>query len=229
MKAVILAGGRLLPSPQVEGLVANASLILAADSGLRHARALGLEPAAVVGDFDSVAADDLAAFPELPRVRHPVRKDALDLELAADLALERGATQLVILGAFGSRLDQSLGALLVGFRLSRAGTEVSLHDGYRDAHPLLAGAELELTLPPATTFSLLALEESRCTIVGAEYTLDDQPLPFGVGLGLANRSFGSTRVQLHSGLVAVIVERSIVEPGSDEDEQNLLAQRPSEA
>lgn len=227
MKAVILAGGRLLPSPQVKGLVEGAALILAADSGLRHARALGLQPAAVVGDFDSVAEDDLAAFPDLPRVQHPVRKDSLDLELAADLAVERGATELRVLGAFGSRLDQSLGALLVGFRLRKAGIVISLHDGYRDAHPLLAGARLELALPPGTTFSLLALEDARCTIEGAEYTLDDEEVPFGVGLGLANRSLGSTRVLLHSGLVAVIVERSIIDTGLDEDEQSLLRQARS--
>lgn len=220
MKAVILAGGRLRLSPEVDELVEGASLILAADSGLRHARSLGLDPAAVVGDFDSVADDDLAAFPDLPRVRHPVRKDALDLELAADLALERGASELLILGAFGSRLDQSLGALLVGFRLRKAGIPISLHDGFRDAHPLLAGSQLELKLPSGTTFSLLALEEARCTIEGAEYDLDDEPLPFGVGLGLANRSLGSTRVIVHAGQVAVIVERSIIGPHLDEDEQN---------
>ncbi|MEX2541247.1 MAG: thiamine diphosphokinase [Trueperaceae bacterium] len=212
MKAVILAGGRLAPSPHLEELLAGHSLVLAADSGLRHALALGLEPAAIVGDFDSVAEADLASFPELPQLRHPVRKDQLDLELAIDLAMERGADELLVLGAFGSRLDQSLAALLIGARLRTQGIAISLHDGVRDAYPLTAGDTLDLALPPGMTFSLLALEQSRCTVAGADYPLSDAPLPFGVGLGLANRAMDGPRIAVHEGAVAVIVERTVMEP-----------------
>ena len=210
MKAIILAGGNLLPAPYLRELVAGAGIVLAADSGLRHAQALGLEPQAVVGDFDSVSAEVLARYPELPRHPHPVDKDLLDLELAIDLALERGATRLVVLGAFGSRLDQTLAALLIGARLVRDGTPVSLHDGERDAYFVPAGRSLSLDLPARTTFSLLALMDSRCTLGGADYALDGATLRFGVGLGLANRAReGGPRLAVHEGLVALVVERAL--------------------
>jgi thiamine pyrophosphokinase len=206
VKAVILAGGRLVPSARLAPLIEGAGLVVAADSGLRHARLLRLEPAAIVGDFDSVSAADLEAYPEVPRLRFPARKDLLDLELAIDFARERGASELTILGAFGTRLDQSLACLLIGARLRREGLAISLHDGERDAFPAVAGERLRLELPAGTVFSLLALEDSRCSVGGADYPLERAELPFGIGLGVANRARGGPDVEVHEGLVAVIVE-----------------------
>jgi thiamine pyrophosphokinase len=207
MKAVILAGGRLTPAPHLVPRLEGAGVVLAADSGLRHARALGLTPDLIVGDFDSVSRRDLEAFPGLPQIRHPARKDELDLELAIAVALERGASELVILGAFGTRLDQSLACLLIAARLRRGGVAVSLHDGERDAFPLAAGDRLSLDLPAGMVFSLLALESGICSVSGAEYPLDRALVPFGVGLGVANRALGGPLVEVHEGLIAVIVER----------------------
>ncbi|MEX2535339.1 MAG: thiamine diphosphokinase [Trueperaceae bacterium] len=210
MKTVILAGGELRPTNHLKQLISDAGLVLAADSGLRHARALGLQPAAIVGDFDSVEQRHLAAYPNLPRFEHPADKDQLDLELTVDLALERGATELVIVGAFGSRLDQSLACLMIAARLRRdLMIPVSLHDGERDAYPLAAGNTLLLDLQTGTVFSLLALIDSRCSVSGARYNLTNAPLAFGVGLGLANRARNGPRVEVHEGLVAVIVERTL--------------------
>lgn len=209
MKTLILAGGDLEAAEHLQALLANVELVLAADSGLRHARVLGLMPDAIVGDFDSVSAAELERYPNLPSFEHPIDKDQLDLELAIEMALARGAEELVVLGAFGSRLDQSLASLLICARLSRTGIEVSLHDGNRDAYVAAAGQSLSLSLPDGTVFSLLALEESRCSVSGADYVLEAAHLPFGVGLGLANRAAGGPELQVHEGLVALIVERSL--------------------
>jgi thiamine pyrophosphokinase len=213
-RAVILAGGRLRLSPGLHSLVRDADLVIAADSGLRHARSLPLEPDVVVGDFDSVSLADLEAHPSIERIRHPERKDELDLELAIDLAIDRGARRLVVLGAFGTRFDQSLACLLIAARLCREGFEISLHDGERDAFLMRGGDELELELPDGAPFSLLALEHARCTVSGARYPLSNAALPFGVGLGTANASQGGPRVSVHDGLVAVIVELFTETPGT---------------
>lgn len=215
MKALILAGGRLVPSPRLAPLLHGAELVVAADSGLRHARYLRLNPTAVVGDFDSVALADLEAYPSLARLRHPVRKDRLDLELALELAIERGADDLVVLGAFGSRLDQSLACLLIAARLRRDGLAISLHDGERDAYLLGAGDQLAPDLTDGTVFSLLALESARCTVTGSDYPLSNAVLPFGVGLGTANVARGGPRITVHDGMVAIIVEYQVEVPNID--------------
>src|SRR5262247_3778312 len=97
---VILLGGDLVPTPRVERALDGARVI-AADSGMRHAAALGVVPELWTGDFDSVPAELLAEWLDTPREVYPSGKDKTDGELAVDAALARGATSLVLAGAFG--------------------------------------------------------------------------------------------------------------------------------
>src|SRR5439155_23558943 len=75
-----------------------------------HAEALGLEVDVVVGDLDSVSSSALAnARAGGARVdEHPAEKDATDLELALDEAVAAGATEIVVVGGHGGRLDHLL-------------------------------------------------------------------------------------------------------------------------
>ncbi len=207
---MVLAGGELTITPQVQRLAAEASLVIAADSGLRHARGLGLTPDLIVGDFDSVAEDDLNAFPTVPRQVHSPDKDQLDLELAIDEARERGVRRLAILGALGGRFDQSLAALLIAARLCRKDLVLSLHGGEADAFLLCDGGEQCLEIGPGTVFSLLSLEgSSTVSVTGARYALEHSELRFGLGLGISNVAAEDPCVTAHQGLVAIIVERNL--------------------
>lgn len=204
----MLAGGPLEPTARLRRLAAEAAFVVAADSGLAHAAALGVRPQLLVGDMDSVRSADEARWPHLARERHPTAKDALDLELALDAARARGATRLRVMGAFGGRLDQTLATLLIGARLARDGLEVALHGDGRDAHPLAAGAAVDLDVPAGVTFSLLALTDpTRASVRGARFELDDAALPFGSGLGVSNESRARPRVRCEAGLLVVVVER----------------------
>src|SRR5262245_33020850 len=97
---VILLGGELQPSPRLARELPGARVI-AADSGMRHAAALGVTPELWTGDFDSVPERLLAEWPDTPREIFPSGKDKTDGELAVDAALKRGATSLLLAGAFG--------------------------------------------------------------------------------------------------------------------------------
>ena len=78
--------------------------IIAADGGYRSLRARGIEPDFVMGDFDS-----LGYRPEHPNVEtHPVMKDDTDLGLAVRWALAHGYRRLVMAGALGGRIDQTI-------------------------------------------------------------------------------------------------------------------------
>src|SRR5262245_65069189 len=97
---VILLGGELQPTPRLAHDIAGARVI-AADSGMRHAAALGVAPELWTGDFDSVPAELLAEWPDTPREVYPSGKDKNEGELAVDAALARGGTSLVLAGAVG--------------------------------------------------------------------------------------------------------------------------------
>ena len=77
--------------------------VIAADGGLRHTQALGIAPAEILGDFDS-----LGYVPEGARV-YPVEKDDTDAMLAARRGLELGLREFVFYGALeGPRLDHTV-------------------------------------------------------------------------------------------------------------------------
>ncbi len=89
MRAVIFANGSLnLPVALSPG-----DFIIAADGGAQHCLALGLIPAVVIGDLDSLTPADLEALEAQGAeiVQFPARKDFTDLELALKHARSSGA------------------------------------------------------------------------------------------------------------------------------------------
>jgi thiamine pyrophosphokinase len=112
---VVVATGS--PHPSVAERLPGRAVVVAADGGVDTALALGLEVSVAVGDFDSVTPQGLAAVEAAgARIeRHPATKDATDLELALDRAVELGATRIVVVGADNGRIDHLLeGLLLLG-------------------------------------------------------------------------------------------------------------------
>ena len=84
---VVVSGGEPL-DPQAALAVPAGAPVIAADSGLDSALALGLDVTVATGDFDSASPEAVAAA-EASGVRierHPAEKDATDLELALDTA-----------------------------------------------------------------------------------------------------------------------------------------------
>jgi thiamine pyrophosphokinase len=111
MKAFIYTGGAIHPSYITE-MPAEGDLILAADSGFSNARALGVMPQILLGDFDSLG-DGVEVPDGVEVIRVPAEKDDTDTQLAVRTALERGATELVIIGGLEGRLDHTLSSIAI--------------------------------------------------------------------------------------------------------------------
>jgi thiamine pyrophosphokinase len=87
--------------------------IIAADSGVDSAIALGLAPHVVIGDLDSISEAGLRRVREsgIEVLASPVDKDLTDTELALHHAIETGCNELVVLSSGGGRLDHAHGLL----------------------------------------------------------------------------------------------------------------------
>lgn len=135
LRAILFANGSL-PDPQAaRRLVRSGDLILAADGGSRHALALGLMPAVIIGDLDSLSPADRRRLESAGArlIVHPRDKDQTDLELALDFALRQGCTSVVILAALGGRLDQTLANLALLAAPRFAALDIRLDDGLEEA------------------------------------------------------------------------------------------------
>lgn len=202
----ILLGGALTVDDRVRALVAG-SRVIAADGGMRHAEALGVQPEVWVGDFDSTDAALVARFPDITRKSFPPAKNLTDGALAVEEALERGAARIVMAGALqGERTDHGLMNLLLAVRLAGDGIEIVLTSGEEEAHPLLAG-ETVVEMPEGALFSVLGVSDLAGLSIGnAVYPLEDFALPFGAARGVSNKAKGGpVRFGLKNGSGIIIL------------------------
>ena len=185
--ALVFAGG----DPPEKGLasqLAAGALVIAADSGVEHAQALGRHIDVAVGDFDSVAPEALAqAEAQGARLlRHPAEKDATDLELALDVAAARGATHVTIVGGYGGRIDHTLANLLLLGADRFAAFELDAWFGTGHVTVIRHVARLEGA--PGAYVSLLAVDGPArgVSTSGLRYPLHDAVLLPGSTLGVSN-------------------------------------------
>jgi len=135
---VIVAGGDL-PCPEgLKTVAKRARLVVAVDGGFSKARAVGIPVHVLVGDLDSLP--ETSFPPGLKVLRHPVEKDATDLELALDYAVGLSPGELHLFGALGRRLDHTLANLNL---LERYQIPITVHHGRETLHAVSGKLVLE--------------------------------------------------------------------------------------
>ena len=196
----ILLGGDLTRTPLLERQI-EGTRIIAADAGIGHAAMLGLTPELWVGDFDSIPQDLPGRLASVPRRTFPAEKDKTDGELAIEAAFDRGATSLILAGAFGgARADHAFLHLALAVRLAEGGTAVLLTSGAQEGVPLSCGGPREFDYADGTLFSILGFSAiSGLTVEGAKWPLDRVEVAFGSSLTLSNEVKGRLRITLGSG------------------------------
>ncbi len=206
--AVVVSGG----GPPSAGAVADVppgALVVAADSGLDHARGLGLAVDVVVGDLDSVSADGLAAAVDSDGTaveRHPEAKNATDLELALDVAVGRGARRILVLGPDGGRLDHLLAgaALLASPRYAAVDVEARLGP----ARLVVVRSSATLSGRPGELVTLLPVHGAVAGVVteGLLYPLQGEDLLPGSTRGVSNEMLGDeAHLSVRAGVLVAIL------------------------
>ncbi len=190
MNIVIFANGHLLEKDFRATLVKQANYIIAADGGANHCNDFTIVPDVLIGDLDSVDPKILKNIVNKGTTvhRYPEKKDATDLELCLDFALEHGATQIHIFAALGGRWDMSL-----------ANIQLCASEKYKNIVITLIGDDCVIDIfHPGTTHtlsgpigkrvSLLPLQQdaSGITLTGFEYPLLSSTILFGSSRGVSN-------------------------------------------
>jgi thiamine pyrophosphokinase len=190
-RALVFAGGDALPA-SVRTVLPSDALVIAADSGVDHALALGRHVDVAVGDFDSVTPEGLRRVAaEGARVeRHAPDKDATDLELALHAAVAAGASQVSVVGGHGGRLDHLLGnlALLASPRF----VALTLDAWLGTARVTVVRGDASIVGAPGSLVSLFAMHGPACGVTtrGLRFPLHDADLEPGSTLGISNELVG---------------------------------------
>ncbi len=195
----------------VERAAGRFACVVAADAGFASLEHMGVTPDVALGDFDS-----LGHVPDAPCVEsHAVMKDATDLELACEWAWRAGHASLVIYGALGGRLDQTLATFQTLIRFARRGMHVaSVGEG-----SVVVALSSRATDRPAPTALAIAGGitgvVSVCAVGGDArgvsergllYKLEDATLPCDSSLGVSNELTGAPAyIEVTSGDVLVFL------------------------
>lgn len=126
MKAYIFTGGTIVKENITERPSA-CDLVVAADAGYETALLLGVTPSVAVGDFDTLG--ECAFSPDTEVIRLPAEKDVSDTQAAVDVALEKGADEIIIVGGLDGRLDHTMANLGVMSALTQKGIPTVITDG----------------------------------------------------------------------------------------------------
>lgn len=205
-RVLIFAGGTI--DPDIIKEIRKDDMIIGADRGALFLVQHGIRPDLAVGDFDSVTPEELELIQANSREMiacDAVNKDLTDTELAFDLAIERHASEVVMTGVVGTRLDHTLSNIQMMLR----GMQHQITSAIWDAHNYvtLTGTSCIVEERGFKYVSLLPLttEVTGIHLEGFMYPLDNATLKMGQSLGVSNRLKGTKgTVRIESGLLLII-------------------------
>ncbi len=162
--------------------------VICADGAAKYLKSIDFVPDLLVGDLDSIDEDAKLWMEEraVPLKKFPAKKDQTDTEIALEYSLSKKPEEIEVLGAFGSRMDHTLGnvQLLEGFY--DPNIPIRLMDGQNEMwllknHTKIVGRKDE-------NLSIIPITESvtEVTLKGFEYPLKSVELFRGHTLGISN-------------------------------------------
>lgn len=205
MPTVLLLTGGEAPHPAL--VLPPADVVVAADSGADRAAGLGLDVDVLVGDLDSAAPATVAAVEDAGGrvVRHPRDKDATDVELALDVAVELAPTRIVAVGGHGGRVDHSLATMVALAAAAVPGRRVEAWMG--PALVQLTADEVVVDARVGELVSLLPVggPADEVTTTGLRWPLEAAHLPYGSTRGVSNEVVTAPAgVTVGGGVLAVV-------------------------
>lgn len=209
-RVLIVSGGRL--GAWVLDAIKPGDILIGADRGALFLIQHGYRPDLAIGDFDSVTEQEQ----EYVRLNSnefipcdALLKDESDTELAFIHAVNMNPSEIIVLGALGTRIDHSLANIHLLLNANKLRIACSIVDEFN----IISATESSLKVAPIKNFphvSLLplTLEVTGVTITGFQYPLQEATLIMGHSLSISNvltEAIGHVRIR--SGVLLVIQSR----------------------
>ncbi len=209
MQNILVIANGAITAKLMDVQVHRYSMVICADGGTRFALEQGMHPDLVVGDLDSLEKkyQDILFAGDYNLDLHPVKKDASDLELALQRAVELKTSTVVIIGGWGSRWDHSLINLHLLARFTTPEITIKMLDADNTARAAVPGKAIRLPGCPGDCISLIPLTPvvKGVRTQGFSYPLDNRDIFFGSSLPVSNSLKDEEgRVSVAAGTLLVI-------------------------
>jgi thiamine pyrophosphokinase len=209
-RIIILANGELPDLNKARSLLQPDDYIVCADGGTRHALTLGVKPNLIIGDMDSADKADLDQFRNagVEIELFPQDKNETDLELAIDHALGMNPKEIIIAGALGGRLDQTLANIALLTASHDAPSLIRLDDGVEEI--LLCRDQVQIHGRSGDIVSLIPWQGQVTEVqtINLKWPLRKETLYPDKTRGISNEMASETAsISITSGLLLIVHRR----------------------
>lgn len=218
MKTVIISGGRIDRDFALSFLENETfEQFIAVDNGLRFCYDNQIKPTWIVGDFDTAAPELVEYYQtqtDIPIRRFNPVKDSTDSQIAIELALELGSSEITLLGGTGTRMDHVLGNIQSLMLAKKKGVSCVILDEYNRIQLIDGETRLKKSEQYGKYVSLLPLttEVTGVDLTGFKFNLTGHTFTStgSAGLGVSNEIIEDiAKIRVKSGIFVLIESRDL--------------------
>jgi len=215
-RIVIFANGELPDLEAARALLQADDYLIAADGGANHLLRMGILPEVVIGDLDSIDEDTLfdLTSAEVEIKQYSEDKDETDIELALRYAVELRPSAILIVGALGGRLDQTLANLSILTDPTLPSIDIRMDDGVEEVFFCRAsaakGGQMQVQGRSGDTVSLIPWHGPVGGVhtEGLQWPLYGETLFSDKSRGISNVLVnGTASIRVQSGLLLIVHRR----------------------
>ena len=218
MRTVIISGGRIERDFALSFLENETfEQFIAVDNGLRFCYDNQIKPTWIVGDFDTAAPELVEYYQtqtDIPIRRFNPVKDSTDSQIAIELALELGSSEITLLGGTGTRMDHVLGNIQSLMLAKKKGVSCVILDEYNRIQLIDGETRLKKSEQYGKYVSLLPLttEVTGVDLTGFKFNLTGHTFTStgSAGLGVSNEIIEDiAEIRVKSGIFVLIESRDL--------------------
>lgn len=200
-EALLAVHGELPPPALIERLRREHSILVAADGAALQLRSHSIRPDVIIGDLDSIGAEDEAFAADGTRVIRLESQEANDLEKALRWLAGEGIRSATLIGMAGGATDHTLNNFSILPKFART-MRLRLCDADSVAYVIPDSITLDTT--PGDRISLIPLPSAIITTAGLAWPLRNELLAIGLREGASNRATEPRiEVRVSEGVVVV--------------------------
>ena len=168
-EAVILANGDYPTHDQPLGILHNADFVVCCDGGADNYIELGHRPNIIIGDGDSLSAENRERFADI--LLHIPDQQTNDQTKAVEYLLSQGKYEIAIVGATGKREDHTIGNIALLAEYLKKGVRICSYTDYGVFIPCCGDSSF--TCKKGSPVSIFNISAKEFRASGLEYELYD--------------------------------------------------------